>query len=316
MEEYKFKQKAPVIQQILDDVADKSAKHHGEFNAGNITEEGWYDSVVSGRPEGSESDEKYVLYHSSNGGQLCFSRRNSGKVYARLGKEHPWVNISYCDHSLEHATAMALVTYALDHTADAFTVDAHGSLSREGYGYDPNTNLLEYYAGDEGRDVSHFHIALPVDVKPDDVLKVRCVYRRGNSPEGVNQYKYDSDAYIYVSRSAEEGHNIDQLVSDFIKVKPLGGQHFPFTEEQTSWQDLAFLRDTFFADGTTYGRHLLKINAEAPGAYYLHIVGDFSTPASWFALDKVEKFSAQGASNVSAGSAVGNDENTNTNVEQ
>jgi hypothetical protein len=54
------------------------------------------------------------------------------------------------------------------------------------------------------------------------------------------------------------------------------------------WQDLAFLRDSFFAGGTTYGRHLLKVNAETPGNYYLHVVGDFSIPASWFALDSVE----------------------------
>lgn len=315
MDEYKFKQKAPVIQQILNDVPNKSAKHHGEFNAGNITEEGWYDSITSGRPEGSESDEKYVLYHSSNGGQLCFSRRNSGKVYARLGKEHPWVNVSYCDHSLEHATAMALITYGQATVVDADEVKNSSTHTDSGFGYDGNTNLLEYYAGDGG-EVKHFHVALPIMLSPDDILKVRCTYRRSGSYDGVNQYKYDSDAYLYVSRSAEEGHNLDQLVSDFIKVKALGGQHFPFTEEQASWQDLAFLRDTFFADGTTYGRHLLKVNAEAPGTYYLHIVGDFSTPASWFALDKVEKFSAQGTSNVSDGSAVGNDENTNTNVEQ
>ena len=315
MDEYKFKQKAPVIQQILNDVANKSAKHHGEFNAGNITEEGWYDSITSGRPEGSESDERYVLYHSSNGGQLCFSRRNSGKMYARLGKEHPWVNVSYCDYSLEHATAMALITYGQATVVDADNVKNSSTHTDSGFGYDGNTNLLEYYAGDGG-EVKHFHVALPITLSPDDILKVRCTYRRGGSYDGVNQYKYDSDAYIYVNRSAEEGHNLDQLVSDFIKVKPLGGQHFPFTEEQASWQDLAFLRDMFFADGTTYGRHLLKVNAEAPGTYYLHIVGDFSTPASWFALDKVEKFSAQGTSNVSDGSAVGNDENTNTNVEQ
>lgn len=302
MEEYRFQQKAPVIQQILNEVqnkadkaevAGKSARHHGEFNAGNITEEGWYDSVVSGRPEGSESDEKYVLYQSSNGGQICFSRRNSGKVYARLGKEHPWVNVSYCDHSLEHATAMALITYGLNTVIAAPDFDRESSHTAEGYGYDPNTHLVEYYAGDNC-EVKHFHIALPIALKPDDVLKVRCMYRRGNSSGGsVGQYKYDSDAYIYVSRSAEEGHSLDQLVSDFIKVKPMGGQHFPFTEGQQSWQDLAFLRNSFFASGTTYGRHLVKVNAEAPGTYYLHIVGDFSTAASWFALDCAEKYTAE-----------------------
>lgn len=302
MSEYKFTQKATVIQQILNDVqnkanktelAGKSARHHGEFNAGNITEEGWYDSVVSGRPEGSESDEKYVLYQSSNGGQICFSRRNSGKVYARLGKEHPWVNVSYCDHSLEHATAMALITYGLNTVVAAPDFDAESAHTSEGYGYDPNTHLLEYYAGDNC-EVKHFHISLPITLNPDDVLKVRCMYRRGNSYDGsVGQYKHDSDAYIYVSRRAEEGHSLDQLVSDFIKVKPMGGQHFPFTEGQQSWQDLAFLRDSFFANGTTYGRHLLKVNAEAPGTYYLHIAGDFSTAASWFALDFAEKYTVE-----------------------
>lgn len=299
MSEYKFEQKAPTIQDILNDVpnkagksevAGKSARHHGEFNAGNITEEGWYDSVVSGRPEGSESDERYVLYMSSNGGQICFSRRNSGKVYARLSKEHPWVNVSYCDHSLEHATAMAITTYALRTAKDAASINADATHTEGGYGYDQNTDLLEYYAGDNA-DVKHFHIALPLTLNPDDVLKVRCTYRRGGSAVGISDYKYDSDAYIYVSRSSAEGHGIDQLVSDFIKVKPLGGQHFLFTEGQVLWQDLAFLRDSFFASGTTYGRHLLKVNAEAPGNYYLHVVGDFSTPASWFALDDVKIYS-------------------------
>lgn len=292
MKEYKFEQKAPTIQQILNDVPYKSKMHHGEFNAGNITEEGWYDSIVSGRPEGSESDEKYVLYQSSNGGQICFSRRNSGKVYERLGKEHPWVNVSYCDHGLEHATAMALITYGQPVVTDASDINAGSTHTPEGYGYDGNTNLLEYYAGDHG-DVKHFHLSMPLSLHPDDVLKVRCMYRRGGSAVGISDYKYDSDAYIYVSRSSAEGHGIDQLVSDFIKVKPLGGQHFPFTEGQALWQDLAFLRDSFFASGTTYGRHLVKVNAEAPGTYYLHIVGDFSTAASWFALDRVEHYSEQ-----------------------
>lgn len=287
MGDFRFKQTGAEIQALLDAVPNKAGMHHGEFNAGNITEEGWYDSVVSGRPEGSESDEKYVLYQSANGGQLCFSRRNSGKVYERLGKEHPWVNVSYCDHSLEHATAMAVATYGEPTVTNASDINGNASHTPEGYGYDSNTNLLEYYAGDRG-EVKHFHIALPVAVGPDDVLNVRCTYRRGGSQEGVNQYKYDSDAYIYVSRSQEEGHNIDQLVSDFIKVKPLGGQHFPFTEAQEGWQDLAFLRDDFFRTGTTYGRHLLKVNAEESGTYYLHVVGDFSTAGSWFALDRAE----------------------------
>lgn len=286
MKEYKFRQTASVIQQILNDVSNKTTKHHGNFNANDITEEGWYDSIVLGRPEGSESDERYVLYHSSNGGQLCFSRRNSGKVYERLGVGHPWVNVSYNDHSLEHATAMALINYDNTYSTDASTADHYGTHTSDGYRFDSNTNLIEYYAGDSG-EVNHFHIVYPLSLNPDDILYVRCMYRRGNSQEGVNTYKYDSDAYVYVSRSAEEGHSIDQLVSDFIKVKPLGGQHFPFTEGQTSWQDLAFLRDSFFAERTTYGRHLLKINAEVAGNYYIHIVGDFSTPASWFAFDKI-----------------------------
>lgn len=290
MSSYKFKQKATILQELFDQVPNKSNRHHGEFNANEITEEGWYDSIVLGRPEGSESDERYFLYHSKNGGQVCFSRRNSGKVYQRLGLGHPWVNVSYDDHSLEHATAMALITYVKTSTIAADYLNGHSTHSSEGYGYDTNTQLVEYYAGDGG-EVSHFHISFPVVVKPDDVLKVRCTYRKGRSFDGVTSFKFDSDAYIYISRSEDEGHNLDQLVSDFIKVRSLGGQHFPFTEEQMSWQDLAFLRDSFFADGTTYGRHLVKVNAEAPGTYYLHIVGDFSTPASWFALDSVDFYS-------------------------
>lgn len=290
--EYKFQQKASVIQQILNDVANKSTKHQGEFNANDITEEGWYDSIVLGRPEGSESDEKYVLYHSSNGGQICFSRRNSGKVYERLGVTHPWVSVSYDDHSLEHATAMSLITYRLSITLQASNVDEQGTKTPAGYALDTNTNLIEYYAGNNA-EVTHFHICVARRILPDSIIDIRCMYRRGNSSDGVSQYKYDSDAYIYVSRSPEEGHGIDQLVSDFIKVKPLGGQHFPFTEAQASWQDLAFLRDSFFLPETTYGRNLMKVNAEVTGTYYIHIVGDFSTPASWFALDKIRIYESQ-----------------------
>ena len=292
MGEYKFQQKAPVIQQILNEVANKSTVHYGEFNANDITEEGWYDSITLGRPEGSESDERYFLYYSKNGGQVCFSRRNSGKVYQRLGVGHPWTNVSYDDHSLEHATAMAIITYAMIVQKLASDIASESTHTEDGYGYDANTNILEYYAGDNGEN-THFHITLPLSVKPHDIFKVRCMYRRGWSGAGVTEYKYDSDAYIYLSRSADEGHGMDALVSDFIKVKPLGGQHFPFTEEQESWQNTAFLRDYFFVNGTTYGEHFIKASVEAQGTYYLHIVGDFSRPASWFALDSIEQYTAQ-----------------------
>jgi hypothetical protein len=293
-EEYRFQQKAPVIQEILNKVVDKSERHVGEFNANNITEEGWYDSIVLGRPEGSESDERYFLYHSPNGGQVCFSRRNSGKVYERLGVGHSWVNVSYNDYIMEHGTAMALNSYSVKDTQSASSIGQYGAYTAEGFYFDPNTNLIEYYAGDGG-EVKHFHLSLPInDMKPDSIIKVRCIYRRGGSYNGVTTYKYDSDAYIYVSRSSEEGHDLSQLVSDFIKVKPLGGQHFPFTEGQQSWQDLAFLRDLFFANGTTYGQHLLKVNAEETGQYFLHIVGDFTTPQSWFAIDYVQVYTDAG----------------------
>lgn len=289
MEEFRFEQKAPVIQEILNSVANKSNKHHGDFNANDITEEGWYDSIVLGRPEGSESDERYFLYHSPNGGQVCFSRRNSGKVFERLGIGHEWRNVSYCDHSLEHATAMALNSYVFDARKNAARINIESTHTDEGYGYDEATDLIEYYAGDNGEN-NHFHIALPLVVKPQDIFKVRCTYRRGWSGAGVREYKYDSDAYIYLARSPYEGHIFDQLVSDFIKVKPLGGQHFPFTEEQQGWQDLAFLRDSFFLLGSTYGEHYIKVNVERRDTYYLHFVGDFSIPASWFVLDEIVQY--------------------------
>ncbi|WP_173431788.1 hypothetical protein [Sharpea azabuensis] len=88
--------------------------HVGQFNANDITEEGWYDSVVLGRPVGSESDEKYFLYMSSNGGQVCFSRRNSGKVYHRLGLGHKWVAVTHDDYGRSEANASSLKVYPVN----------------------------------------------------------------------------------------------------------------------------------------------------------------------------------------------------------
>lgn len=292
MDEFRFQQKAPAIQELLNQVVNKSNKHQGDFNANYIIEEGWYDSIVLGCPEGSESDERYFLYHSANGGQVCFSRRNSGKVYQRIGVGHPWVNVSYDNHSLEHATAMSLITYHLGLTLQASDVDEQGTKTPSGYTIDTNTNLIEYYARDIA-EVNHFHICVARHISPDSIIDIRCIYRRGSSSDGVSKYKYDSDAYIYVSRSPEEGHGFDQLVSDFIKVKPLGGQHFPFTEEQASRQNLTFLRNSFFLSASTYGRNLMKVNAEVADTYYIHIVGDFSKPLSWFALDKIHIYDSQ-----------------------
>jgi hypothetical protein len=34
---------------------------------------------------------------------------------------------------------------------------------------------------------------------PNDIIKVRAFYRKGTAMQGVEEYPYDSDAYIYVS---------------------------------------------------------------------------------------------------------------------
>ena len=91
------------ITNINQSVDNRSKIHVGEFNANEITEEGWYDSVVEGIPEGSEPNEKYFLYHSSNGGQTCFSRDNSGKAYHRLDSQHLWAALTV-SHSYDNGT--------------------------------------------------------------------------------------------------------------------------------------------------------------------------------------------------------------------
>ena len=264
--------------------ATKPNIHHGEFNAGLITEEGWYDSIVSGRPEGSESDEKYFLYHSGNGGQVCFSRRNSGKAFHRLGKEHPWMPVTRDDYTLQHSAAMAARNYRM--------IYDHGAGDWAGGSYDPSTDLREVYAGDNLQTPT-FHLCQPFTVHPHDILRVRCFYRRGNSRDGIDTYPFDSDAYIYLSDSPERDHSMAHLRSDFIKVQPLGSSGYPFTEEQKNWQDLAFARDHLFntAGGEEYCTHYLHCHPAEPGTYYLHIAGDFSFNASWFVLDTVSVYS-------------------------
>lgn len=267
--------------------------HIGEFNANTTTEEGWYDSVVLGRPEGAESDEKFYMYQSPNGGQMCWSRRNSGKVYHRLGNGaapntewHPWVATSHDDYGLQHATAIALQQYSKVATL-RYTSWTHDR--QNGYAEDENTELAEVYAGNE-LNVHSLHLYQQVQLHPNDIIKVRCLYRRGFSAEGVNNYPFDSDAYIYVSDQADEGHDLAHLKSDYIKVRSLGSWNFPFTEEQKGWQDLAFARDIFFQGDAEYGWHYIKANVPEAGVYYLHLAGDFSSPGSWFVVDVAEVY--------------------------
>ena len=261
--------------------------HHGELNANDITEEGWYDSIVLGRPEGSESDEKYFLYHSSNGGQVCWSRRNSGKTYHRLGLGHPWVATTHDDYGLQQSASAALNYYVK-------TTDISYSMwdwnSTAGKGLDSNTRLAEVYAGNE-LEVTDIDVYQRLRLHPNDIIKVRVIYRRGFSRDGVETYPYDSDAYIYVSDQQQTGHNIAHLKSDFIKVKSLGSLGFPFTDAQKNWQDLAFVRDNLFRDGTEYGWHYIKVNVPAEGDYWLHIAGNFSTAGSWIVIGEAEVWS-------------------------
>lgn len=252
--------------------------HRGEFNAGLITEEGWYDSITLGRPEGSESDEKYVLYQSSYGGQICFSRRNSGKAFSRLSKEHPWVSLNHDDYATQQSAAAALIHYGKVNGYIGFN-EWVANVSA-GFGTDSNTRLAEVYAGN-GCENKVIDVYTAVFLRPNDIIKVRAIYRRGFSWEGVDNYPYDSDAYIYVSDQTAAGHELTHLKSDFVKVKSLGSLGFPFTEEQKQWQDLAFVRDVLFRSDTEYGWHYIKVNVPVAGNYYLHIAGNFSSNASW-----------------------------------
>lgn len=279
LEKFAFKEKlsSAKLNLMVDAINGSTKTHKGEFNAGLITEEGWYDSITLGRPEGSESDEKYVLYHSSNGGQVCFSRRNSGKAFARLGKEHPWVSLNHDDHTTQQSAAAALLHYSSN---DEIAYNEWTANVSAGFSTDSNTRLAEVYAGN-GCENKVIDVYKTVFLRPNDIIKVRAIYRRGFSWEGVDNYPYDSDAYIYVSDQSAAGHDITHLKSDIVKVKSLGSLGFPFTEEQKQWQDLAFIRDILFRSNTEYGWHYIKVNVPVAGNYYLHIAGNFSSNASW-----------------------------------
>lgn len=277
-------------------ISGASKIHNGEFNANTTTEEGWYDAVILGRPEGCESDEKLFMYQSQNGGQFAYSRRNSGKTWHRLGNGalpgtswHPWVETTHDDYCLQHSTAMSQKSYTV---AEVFNYLGWQHPDQLGYGQDPNTELAEVYAGDNA-EVSTLHLYRQIHLRPNDIIKVRCTYRRGFSNQGVNTYPFDSDAYLYVNDQEAKGHDLAHLKSDIIKVRSLGSWGFPFTEGETGWQDLAFIRDRFFQDNTEYGWHYLKSNVNEEGDYYLQIAGDFSSGGSWFVIDKVIIFCQQ-----------------------
>ena len=262
-----------------------NTSHVGEFNANTTTEEGWYDAVVLGRPEGSESDEKYFMYQSSNGGQICFSRRNSGKVYHRLGNGaapntdwHPWVPITHDDYSLLQSSSSALNSYYLNQT---ISVTDLPDITASDFG------LAEVYCGYWEVEKPNFHLCIPINnLEKGSIIKVRCFYRWGEG--SINNDKYNSDAYIYLSNSQEEGHDISKLMSDFIKVKSLGSTGYPFSGEN---ENLGWVRTKLFTSDSDYGYHTIKCNNPVDGAYYLHVAGDFSVPRSWFVIDAIEVYS-------------------------
>lgn len=273
--------------------ADKSKFHVGEFNAGNLAEEGWYDSITSGRPEGSESDEKYILYQSSSGTQICFSKQNGGNAFIRPGKELPWVSINHDDYGLQQSAAAALIHYGT--VSDEIAFNEWVANVSAGFGTDSNTRLAEVYAGN-GCENKVIDVYKSVFLRPNDIIKVRAIYRRGFSWEGLDNYPYDSDAYIYVSDQTAAGHDLAHLKSDFVKVKSLGSLGFPFTEEQKQWQDLAFMRDILFRSDTEYGWHYIKVNVPVAGNYYLHIAGNFSSNASWIVFGDGQVLTSSGLS--------------------
>lgn len=267
------------IEEIVDLIKPyTSSIHKGEFNAGNITEEGWYDSITFGRPEDSESDEKYFLYMSSNGGQVCFSRRNSGKVYHRLGKEHPWVSVSHDDYVLKQIYSSALGNYSTFNTLSVETMMGFSDYSRQ-------EDLGEVYAGDN-LDITDIDIVSPIHLKPNAILKVRCLYRWGDSSQGTSVHAQNSDAYIYISNAREAGHDSAHLLSDFIKVRPMA-EYIPLmSDEEKGWQDLSLVRKTLFKN--EYGVHYVKCNVLKEGNYFFHIAGNFSLAKSWLVVDNVE----------------------------
>lgn len=286
----------------------KANVHVGEFNAGNTYEEGWYDSVVLGRPEGSESDEKYLMYQSSNGGQVCFSRRNSGKAYHRLGKGHPWISLTTDDNSLQQANSAAVHSYKSVGIIDSASELLKLAAGNEGYHtHEAASGIIsEIYSGDN-LEVNKFHYVVNLkeaikeltdsevtEVYNDVIIAVKCFYRKGNSAEAFNNYVYDSDAYVYVNDKEEAGHTIETLCSDFIKVKSLASLSYPFNDGEKGWQDMILAEKIFYPsdeeiDNYNYATHYVKISKYKDNPY-LHIVGDFSVRASWFVLGSIEIF--------------------------
>lgn len=246
--------------------------HVGQFNANNLTEEGWYDSITLGRPVGSESDEKYFLYMSSNGGQVCFSRRNSGKVYHRLGLEHPWRPVTHDDYGRLQANASALNVYP---------VSSQSQFQFSGNNIHTSGNCSEIYSGDD-LSVTSFDLVYRVLLNPDDIVEVSCFYRRGNSNEGFNKYPQDSDAYLYITEFGEGigGSDQETLLSDYIKIRSLGTLDQQVADGD-HYQDLN-TAEQIMATGCS--KHYIKYTGTIPKQVYIHLAGDFSVKSSWLAI--------------------------------
>ncbi len=261
------------------DVSTSKIHANAGFNAGNLTEEGWYDQVNSGRPEGTESDEMYLLYQSNYGTasryQICFSKKNPGRTYERIGYRNgtefvwgSWTEVSRDDYSLQHSSAIgqSLYTHSADITYNNWNGMEPGSLD---YGYfeDSTNNLSQVYSGYGEIVVQNIHLYKQVHLKPNDIIKLRTFFR---SHDDIPNYKYDTNVYLYVSNSESAGHTIDKLKSDYIKIHSLGSYDIA-----TYPGSLTAVRNDFFTESSEYGWHYIKANVEVEGDYYLHLEGSF-----------------------------------------
>lgn len=249
--------------------------HNGEFDADNITTEGWYTSITSGKPKESESDEDYLLYMSTDGEQICFSKKNGGKVYHRPNKDSAWITVSHDDYVLNQIASSALGNYVRVNMVPVSNIVNSTHVEAE---------LAACYAGEE---LQHPDCDMTVRVSlwPNDIIKVRCLYRCGNLAQSIEEYSQDSNAYLYV-----QGDGIP--VSDTIKIRPMAEiKSFFVPDEYERLSPITpFLRtiSVIFNGFPRVCEHYIKCNAIEAGDYDLHIKGNFGIADSLVLVDEIE----------------------------
>lgn len=69
--------------------------HTGDFWPGNCTKSGVYSIMTSGRPEGSDANENYMLFVDKDGSQSCMSIKNPTKWFRRNKPSDTWIKVDF-----------------------------------------------------------------------------------------------------------------------------------------------------------------------------------------------------------------------------